>query len=142
MNSNKAIYFLILAIFVALIAITFSLQNSQVVELKLLGFSFKQTLAFVLLVFFGLGALLTILLMMPKLIAHSSKVSKQNKRILELEEIRADLESQLEEIQVKANELKTKYLEALPPAEREKILELEQANQEEKKKGFWSFLKL
>ena len=133
MNSNRPVFLLILAIIVALIAIIFSLQNAQVITLKLFGLEFKATLALALLIFFGLGAILAVLLLSPRLLNSSSKISKLTKQKEVAENKLLEYQNALEGVQNKYEQLRSRAMQLLPEGEKE--LYQEEAK-EQKKKGF------
>ena len=78
--------FLIIALFIAISAVIFALQNSVPVTVSFLIWKFESSLALVLLISLGLGVLVSFLLSIPTMIKRNLAISNYKKRIQELEE--------------------------------------------------------
>jgi putative membrane protein len=78
--------FLIIALFIAISAVIFALQNSVAVTVSFLIWKFESSLALVLLISLGLGVLVSFLLSIPTMIKRNWSISNYKKRIQELEE--------------------------------------------------------
>ena len=78
--------FLIIALFIAISAVIFALQNSIPVTVSFLIWKFESSLALVLLISLGLGVLVSFLLSIPTMIKRNRSISNYKKRIQELEE--------------------------------------------------------
>ena len=78
--------FLIIALFIAISAVIFALQNSVPVTVSFLIWKFESSLALVLLISLGLGVLVSFLLSIPTMIKRNWSISNYKKRIQELEE--------------------------------------------------------
>jgi len=78
--------FLIIALFIAISAVIFALQNSVPVTVSFLIWKFESSLALVLLISLGLGVLMSFLLSIPTMIKRNWSISNYKKRIHELEE--------------------------------------------------------
>ena len=76
---------LILAVAIAIVAVFFALQNAMVVTVSFLFFQFDSTLALILLVTLGLGIIIGSLGLLPNLFKKRLEISRQKKRILQLE---------------------------------------------------------
>ncbi len=83
---------LILFLIIAIIAVIFGVQNTAVVTLKLFGFKLESSLALILLVFMGIGVILTLLFSIPYFLKNKKRISSLNKRVKELEKTLSDLE--------------------------------------------------
>ncbi len=83
-------FFLIIAI----LAVIFGIQNTAIVTLKLFGFKLESSLALILLVFLGIGIILTLLFSIPYFVKNKKRISQLNKRIKELEEKSKRLEEE------------------------------------------------
>ena len=88
----------ILAIFFAVVAITFAMQNSAAVTVTMGWWHFDSSLAVVLLVSMALGALIAALLSSPKVIAGQVDGVRLRRQIAKLEERNARLEGRLHEM--------------------------------------------
>lgn len=85
------VFFVIVGLVMAVLAILFAFQNSTVVAISFGVWQFKQSLAIVLLITLGLGIIISLLLSIPTIIKRGLQTSKQRKRIRALE---AELQSQ------------------------------------------------
>lgn len=99
---------LILGIVVAIGAVVFALQNNLPVVVSVALWSFEGSLALVLLVSLGLGALIAGLLSSPAVIARQWALGRLRKQV-------ADLERQLAAQQQRTRELEAEVAR-LPPA--------------------------
>ena len=77
--------FLILAVIIAIIAVTFALQNAIMVTVSLLFLEFESSLALVLLMTLGIGILVGFLGILPTVIKQRLEISRQRKKILAFE---------------------------------------------------------
>ncbi len=77
--------FLILAVIIAIFAVTFALQNAIMVTVSLLFLEFESSLALVLLVTLGIGILVGFLGILPTVIKQRLEISRQRKKVLALE---------------------------------------------------------
>ena len=136
MGSNKPVFLLILAIILAILAVIFSLQNDQLVDLKLFGIQFKMTLALALLLFLGAGALFTFMLLAPRMWTLSNRASKFKKAATVLEDEKEEVQVELERIANSYEQLRSRAMNLLPEAERELFKEEEVKT---KKGGFFGF---
>jgi len=85
--------FLIIALFIAISAVIFALQNSVPVTVSFLIWKFESSLALVLLISLGLGVLVSFLLSIPTMIKRNWSISNYKKRIQELEEKIQEMEA-------------------------------------------------
>lgn len=85
--------FLILAIVVAIIAVSFALMNAQLVTVSLLFIEFQSSLALILLVTLAIGILIGFLGLTPGLVKKRMEISRQKKHIQQLEKQIQDLHS-------------------------------------------------
>lgn len=108
---------MVLGIAIAIGAVVFSLQNNSPVVVTLAVWTFEGSLALVLLVALGLGALIAALLSSPAVIGGKWSAGRLRNRV-------ADLERQLAEQQQRARELEAELARhspapsAAPPAEK------------------------
>jgi putative membrane protein len=72
--------YLIIAIIIAIVAVTFALLNASVVTVSLVFTSFESSLALVLLVTFGIGVLVGFLGVIPTIIRQRVEISKLKKK--------------------------------------------------------------
>ncbi len=77
---------LILTIVVAIVAVMFSLQNTQVAHVTLLGHSYQGPIGVFLLVALSVGVVLGIVLMVPSLLKRDLALSRHRRRVEELED--------------------------------------------------------
>ena len=85
--------FLIIALFIAISAVIFALQNSVAVTVSFLIWKFESSLALVLLISLGLGVLVSFLLSIPTMIKRNWSISNYKKRIQELEQKNQGMEN-------------------------------------------------
>jgi len=85
--------FLIIALFIAISAVIFALQNSVAVTVSFLIWKFESSLALVLLISLGLGILASFFLSFPTMIKRNWSISNYKKRIQELEEKIQEMEN-------------------------------------------------
>src|SRR5690242_10364098 len=88
----------ILAIFFAVVAITFAMQNSAAVTVTMGWWHVDSSLAVVLLVSMAIGALIAALLSSPKVIAGQVDGVRLRRQINKLEERNARLEGRQQEM--------------------------------------------
>lgn len=72
---------LILALLIAILACVFALQNSALVSVVFLTGRFTNSLAFILLITFGLGVLAGILVMFPTFLRKTWQLSAHKKEL-------------------------------------------------------------
>ena len=75
----------ILAIVIAIAAVTFALQNSTIVAISFGVWQFQESLAIILLITFGLGIIVSLLISIPTIIKRGWQSSRQKKKILNLD---------------------------------------------------------
>lgn len=100
---------MVLGIAIAIGAVVFSLQNNSPVVVTLAAWTFEGSLALVLLVSLGLGALIAGLLSSPAVIGGKWSMGRLRNRV-------AELERQLAEEQQRARELETELARHAPAA--------------------------
>lgn len=79
------ILFLILAGLIAVLAVLFAVQNTAIVTVSFIVWSFQGSLALILLLALFAGVLICLLLLMPSLIKNRWALRQQKKRIATLE---------------------------------------------------------
>lgn len=77
--------YLVVALIIAVLVVSFALQNAVAVTINFLIWKFESSLALVLLVSFGMGILTSLLVSFPSLVRRSWKISNQNTKIQKLE---------------------------------------------------------
>ncbi len=91
--------FLFLSLIVAAISVIFALQNTEIVEITFLLWTFKSSVALVVLVSLALGALISYLASTPTMLRKDRANRNQRKRITELEASVADQSLKLDSAQ-------------------------------------------
>lgn len=77
---------LILTIAVAIVAVMFSLQNTQVVRVTFFGHTYQGAIGVFLLVALAVGVVLGIVLMVPSLLRRDLELGRHRRRVEELED--------------------------------------------------------
>jgi uncharacterized integral membrane protein len=114
--------FLFFALFIAILAVIFAVQNSGSTDVSFLAWHTQSSLAFVLLVALAAGALISFFVSLPSNIKTRWTIRQQRKKLTEYENSLAELKLKLEDTQRKsegsqaANEPK-----ALPAAAKEPV---------------------
>ena len=85
--------FLVLALLIAIAAVIFSFQNAMPIMVYLGIWNFQASLALVLLSTLAIGILIGILVSLPSAVRRSMEISKDERRIQQLQ---ADLSTQLD----------------------------------------------
>ena len=75
------IFFLIIALFIAILAVIFALQNAGVVTVTFFASQLEGSLALVLLVTFVVGVLVGVLLILPYLIRKTFKTRRLSREL-------------------------------------------------------------
>lgn len=96
--------FLFFALFIALMAVVFALQNSAPVQVSFLLWRFDSSLALVLLVALLSGALMSFFVSLPSNVRARWTIRQQRKKMNEMETNLADLKAQLAEAQKQIEE--------------------------------------
>lgn len=86
---------MILGIAIAAVGVAFALQNNVPVTVTFLIWRFDSTLAMVLLLALGLGAIITAMVSTPTALRKQWQLSRQRKEIASLREAVNELESRL-----------------------------------------------
>ena len=86
---------LVVGIGVAIVAVAFALQNNTEVSVDLAFWSFESSLAMVLLLALGIGAIIAILLSWPRMIRSQWVNSRLRRQISRLETDKAGLEQRI-----------------------------------------------
>ncbi len=88
------LFLIIAALIIAVLVVTFALQNANIILVSFLGWQFQGSLATVLLLTFALGSIVSLLIILPKLVERSFAMSSQKKKLKEsrksLEEEKAE----------------------------------------------------
>lgn len=112
---------LIAGIGIGIVSVLFAIQNNTEVSVRFLAWSFDGSLALVLLLTLGLGALVAGLLSSPAVIRGQWTAARQGRRIAELEyrldeqnRKNASLSSELTAAQAQGNEAAPLLLESVP----------------------------
>ena len=79
------LFLFIVALTISILAVIFALQNAGLVSINFLIWSFKGSLALVLLLSFAAGAMSVLLILFPQVIKKSFNISKLEKKIKDLE---------------------------------------------------------
>jgi putative membrane protein len=96
--------FLILALVIALVAVIFALQNTAAITVSFLFWQFHGSLALVLIISLAVGALITIMALLPGILRGRWSLRKLRKQLAEVEgDLKAHKQS-LEEANLKLDE--------------------------------------
>ena len=95
---------LIFALFIALLAVIFSVQNTSPVTINFLFWNFEGSLALILLITLVTGVIIGFLTSSPSLLKSRSAISTQKKKIAELEASLAEQGTQLGEAKIRLEE--------------------------------------
>ncbi len=96
--------FLFFALFIALMAVVFALQNSAPVQISFLLWRFDSSLALVLLVALVAGALMSFFVSLPSNVRARWTIRQQRKKMTEMENRLAELETQVTQARKQAEE--------------------------------------
>jgi uncharacterized membrane protein YciS (DUF1049 family) len=97
-GETMTIFILILALILAIVAVTFALQNPLIVTATFFTYSMKGSLALFVLIGVGVGVVIGLLVLAPSAIKNTFQVSGHRQRI-------GALEKELEEHKAKVAEL-------------------------------------
>lgn len=106
----------ILGIVFAIIAVTFAVQNNASVAVAVGFWHFESSLAVVLLLAIGLGALITALISTPRMIKSQWDNASLQRQVIKLEEEKAVLAGRMRDIESQVPRL----FAAAPPAAQDK----------------------
>lgn len=109
--------FLLFAILVAAVAVIFALQNTGLISVSFLFWSFTGSLALVVLLTVSLGALISFLASLPAIIRRDLTIRSQKKRVNELETNLADTKIRMDAIQKQLENRAPSNQSASTPAE-------------------------
>lgn len=104
-----AIFYLIVALLIAVVAVIFALQNTMIVTISFFAWTVTGSLSLVLLITLAIGVVIGLLVLAPSAIKNTIQVSGHRKRI-------SALEKELEEHKAKVAELQ-KPKPVAPPSE-------------------------
>lgn len=96
--------FLILALILVALVVIFALQNTVVIPVTFLMWTFHGSLALVLLIALAVGVLIALLTSLPSLVKNSLTIRSHKKKISAIEEDLSDHKSKLEEAERKLQE--------------------------------------
>jgi uncharacterized integral membrane protein len=108
-------HLLILGIAIAIAAVAFALQNDLIVTVTLAFWSFDSSLAMVLLLAAGIGALIAVLLSWPGMIKGLWDNSRLRKQVTRLEEDKAALEQRKTQLEQEVARLSPEPIPEEPP---------------------------
>jgi putative membrane protein len=108
-------HILILGIAIAIAAVAFALQNDLIVTVTLAFWSFDSSLAMVLLLAAGVGALIAVLLSWPGIIKSLWENSRLRKQVSKLEEDKAALEQRKTQLEEEVARLNPQPIPEEPP---------------------------
>jgi len=104
-----AIFYLILALLIAILAVIFALQNTMIIGISFLAWRVTGSLSLALLITLAIGVVIGLLVLAPSAIKNSLAASGHMKRI-------GALEKELDQHKAKATELQKPAPET-PPSE-------------------------
>jgi uncharacterized integral membrane protein len=97
--------FLIVALIIAILAVFFALQNAVAVTINFLIWKIESSLALVLLLSFGIGILMSLLVSFSSIMRKNWTISNQNKKIQKLENNIQELQKRFQgEIEHQSNQ--------------------------------------
>jgi len=105
---------MVLGIAIAIAAVIFSLQNNAPVVVTLAGWTFEGSLALVLLIALGLGALIAGLLSSPAVIGGRWSTGRLRKRVAELERQLAEERQRVRDLDADVMRLSPADVRAVP----------------------------
>jgi uncharacterized membrane protein YciS (DUF1049 family) len=79
-------FFLLLALFIAIAAVLFAIQNATIVTVTFLSLHFEGSLAFILVVVFASGLVAGMLMTLPSILRKNLTFREQKKKVKKLEE--------------------------------------------------------
>lgn len=97
--------FLVFALFIAILAVIFAVQNNSMATISFALWDFQGSLALILLVTLGAGALISIFVSMPSNIRARWTIRQQRKKMAELESNLNKLQADMEAAQKKLERL-------------------------------------
>ena len=103
-----AIFYLIVALLIAVVAVIFALQNTMLISISFFTWKVTGSLSLVLLITLAIGVVIGLLVLAPSTIKHALASSGHRKRI-------GSLEKELDEHKAKVAELQ-KPKPATPPS--------------------------
>lgn len=108
--------FTILALLIAIAAVVFASQNSALVVIYLLGWSYEASMALVVLLTFSLSVFMGFLLSLPRMIYRMTKIASLKRIVAEQGRRIADLDQKLLEAAKTGNSMPTqlRYGDAQP----------------------------
>lgn len=109
--------FLLIALIIALIAVIFALQNTQVVSITFLAWTFQSSIALEMVVTLIAGVLVGILAMLPASIRSQLQVSSKKRE-------KASLEASLAQAQQQVAALQKQLDDAIDVSENEEVKNL------------------
>lgn len=95
---------LIFALIIALLAVIFSVQNTEPVTINFLFWTFQGSLALILMITLATGVIVGFLTSSPSMLKSRSTISTQKKKIAELEATLAEKEILLGESKARLEE--------------------------------------
>jgi uncharacterized integral membrane protein len=104
-----AIFYLIMALLIAVVAVIFALQNTLLITISFFAWKVTGSLSLILLVTLAIGVVIGLLVLAPSAIKNTIQVSGHRKRI-------GTLEKELDEHKAKVAELE-KPKPVTPPSE-------------------------
>ena len=94
-----AIFYLIVALLIAVIAVIFALQNTLLITISFFAWKVTGSLSLVLLITLAIGVVIGLLVLAPSAIKNTIQVSGHRKRIGVLEKELEDHKAKLSELQ-------------------------------------------
>jgi len=110
--------FLFIALFIAVLAVIFAVQNSATTQVSFLTWHSNSSLALILLISLAAGALISFFISLPSNIKARWTIRQQRKRLTEFENSLSEYKLNLEEAQKKLAQIQTDAdMKVLPPSE-------------------------
>jgi uncharacterized integral membrane protein len=108
-------FLLVLGIIVAIAAVAFALQNNTVVTVAFGAWSFDSSLAMVLLLALGIGALIAISLSWPAFIRNSWTSSRLRRQVNKLQDDKTMLEQRVAQLEEELRRVSPEPVPSEPP---------------------------
>lgn len=106
--------FIIISLFIAIVAVVFAVQNSEMATISFLAWDGQLPLALVLMFTLLAGVIVGIFVSLPSNLRYRFRIRNQNKTINDLNTQLEDQQSKLEEAETKLKEIEAQPEEQLP----------------------------
>ncbi|MBN1622696.1 MAG: LapA family protein [Endomicrobiales bacterium] len=91
-------FLLFFAVIIAIFAVIFAVQNTAVVTISFIAWRFQGSLALILLIAFGLGAIVSVLVSLPASMKRGRLLAQYKKKLQDIKRENPDQEEPSEDI--------------------------------------------